>query len=110
MDYKTHHGNEFDKTPISGSNFYVEYTEPGTSASPRMKGGFVVGYPDTQESALKAPYLSDQNYMSDNWNSLILEFMFVNPNTRTVVLNFVIFQRNSAGVIESKYEAFTSKR
>lgn len=70
----------------------------------------MVGFPDTQEGALTAPYLYDKNYMAENWNRLIIEFLYVNANTGTVVLNFVMFKRSSAGVIEPRYEAFTSKR
>jgi len=82
----------------------VNYTEPGTTNSPLFKGGFVLGFPDTEAEALSADYLSNTDYLSKNWGVVYLEFLYTAPNLpeHFYSLTYVKFSKSPSGYIDSK--------
>lgn len=105
MNYGSDYGRSLDISPITVNGVQIHYTEPGNFSSPIKRGGFVFEYPNTVADAITQDPVNNLDYLSFGWAELIIEFLYVVPNTEEHFygLGYAEFSRTAGGIIEGKF-------
>ena len=106
-DYENSFGESVITDDLDVNGQLVKYTKPDSHDSPFMLGGYVLGYSDTQAAAITDGYLKNKNYLSKNWSMCILEFLYFNRNSDTIVDNLIVFRKSPSGLVETSSYSYT---